>query len=190
MVGVKMRKYFSDIWLGVSTVSIGMWITFKHLFKKNITVQYPRQALPMYEHTRAQLYNHIDDCGYCMGCSRVCPVNIFTIKGVRAGPEEDLGILPDGKPKKIHVTQFDIDMSKCLYCGLCVEECDTKSLRWEHPQQPSTFSRGEMLLKFATFTPEEVAALEAAEAERKRIKAEELAAAKKKAAEKGTDTNA
>lgn len=174
-----MSKYFKDIYSGVTTVLLGMWVTFRHLFDRAITVQYPRETLPMNKNTRARLVNHIDECGYCLACARVCPVNIFTIKGVRADKDEDLGMLPDGKPKRVHVIQFDIDMSKCVYCGLCVDACDTKSLRWEAPQEECSFTRPEMHKSFANIPPDEVQNLLAKEEERKKQKAAEAAAKKK-----------
>lgn len=166
-------RYFRDVIVGSWTILVGMWVTLRHLFLPRVTVQYPRERLPMFPRTRARLVNHTEECGYCLACQRVCPAHIFTIKGVRAGPDEDLGILPDGKPKKIHVVQFDIDMSKCLYCGLCVEACETKSLRWEQPVEEVAFSREELYKKFSHYTPEQVEELRRKEEERKRLKAQE-----------------
>jgi NADH-quinone oxidoreductase subunit I len=160
-------QYFRDIYSGVSTVLTGMWITFKHLFEPNITVQYPKQKLEMYPRTRARLVNHIEDCGFCLSCAKVCPVHIFTIKGVKMEPGEPERIMPDGKPKKMHVIQFDIDMSKCLYCGLCVEACDTRSLRWDKPQEEVAFNRNDFYHEFSDFTVEQREAMLAKEEARK-----------------------
>jgi len=178
-----MASYFKDIWGGVSTVLIGMWITFRHLWVPTITIQYPREILPMNERTRARLVNHAQDCEVCFRCQRVCPVNIFTIEGIRAGKDEDLGMLPDGKPKKMHLLLFDIDLSKCVYCGLCVEEChETHSLRWETPVEECAFTREEMYRRFATITPEEKERVLKMDADRKaeRAKAAEAKKAKVK----------
>ncbi len=160
-------SYFNDVYTGVSTVLTGMWITFKHLFAPTITIQYPREKLAMYPRTRARLVNHIEDCGFCMSCARVCPAHIFTIKGVKMEPGDQERIMPDGKPKKMHVIQFDIDMSKCLYCGLCVESCDTRSLRWDQPQELVAWNRDEMFREFSDFTAAQRAELMAKEEARK-----------------------
>ena len=148
----RLSQYFVDVWTGIVTILEGMWVTLAHLFRPTITVQYPKEKIPLYPRTRVMLVNHIEDCGFCMSCKRVCPADIFTITGVRADPGEDLGMLPDGKPKKIHITDFKIDMSKCIYCGLCVDVCDTKSLRWEQPQEKCVFDRRELHIDFSGMT--------------------------------------
>ncbi len=171
-----MARYFKDIWAGVTTILIGMSVTFRHLFDRAVTVQYPHQTLEMNERTRARLVNHADKCSYCLSCQRICPTDCFTIVGVRAEKGEDLGMLPTGKPKKMHVVQFDIDFNKCLYCGLCVDVCETGSLHWESPQEESVYTREGMVKKFATYPPEEVKRLQAREEERKKAKAAAAAA--------------
>ncbi len=179
-----MSAYFRDVWLGVTTVMAGMLVTFKHLFEKNITIQYPRVKKEMYPISRASLINHVDECGYCLACQIACPVNIFTIKGARKNDEEDLGMLPDGKEKKTHIVHFEIDMSKCVYCGLCVEACETESLRWEQPQEECTFTRQGMTSFWSDFdTQKERDAMLKREEERKAAakKARAEAAAAKKA---------
>jgi len=169
--------YFKSVYSGVSTVLTGMWITFKHLFEPNIVVQYPREKLDMYPRTRARLVNHIEDCGFCMSCAKVCPAHIFTIKGVKMEPGDPERIMPDGKPKKMNVVQFDIDMSKCLYCGLCVEACDTKSLRWDKPQEQVAWNRDEMFREFSDYTAAQRAELMAREEARRAAAAAARAAA-------------
>jgi NADH-quinone oxidoreductase subunit I len=178
-----MSAYFNNVAVAITTILQGMWVTFLHLFQPNITIQYPAVKKDMFPLTRASLVNHVDECGYCLSCDRVCPVNIFTIKSARANEDEDLGILPDGKQKKMHIVHFEIDMSKCVYCGLCVDACDTKSLRWEQPQQECTFERPQMTSFWSDFdTQEERDAMLQREVDRKAAAAKaraEAAAAKK-----------
>lgn len=166
-----MAAYLKDIWIGVTTVLTGMKVTFMHLFDPAITIQYPHEKLEMNDRTRARLVNYEVDCSVCLACQRACPVNIFKIKGVRADKDEDLGMLTTGKPKRMHLVQFEIDFAKCVYCGLCVDACDTKSLRWEIPQEESTFTREEMYKSFVTMPQAEIDRLLALEEERKKARA-------------------
>ncbi len=171
-----MGTYFRDIWQGVTTILIGMKVTFKHLWMPTITVQYPHETLPMNNRTRARLVNYEDECSVCMACARVCPVNIVNVKGIRAGKDEDLGLLVDGKPKKMHLIEFDIDFSKCIYCGLCVDSCEGLSLRWEGPQEDSTFTRDDMFKNFVTMPETEKIRLRTIDEERKKARAAAKAA--------------
>jgi NADH-quinone oxidoreductase subunit I len=172
-----MPGYFSDLWTGVTTVLEGMWVTFRHLFTPTITIQYPKENLAMYPRTRAMLVNDAKDCGFCLSCKRVCPANLFTITGIRGeAGDEGLGTLPDGKPKKMHIVEFKIEMSKCIYCGLCVDACDTGSLHWEQPQEKPVFNRRDLLIDFTDVSPEFRAQLVAREDAKKKAKAAEAAA--------------
>jgi NADH-quinone oxidoreductase subunit I len=171
-----MPGYFRDVRVGVVTVLQGMWVTLKHVFEPHITVQYPQETVTMYPRTRVMLVNHAEICGYCLGCKRACPVDLFTIVGARAEAGEDLGILPDGKPKKMHILEFKIDMAKCIYCGLCVDACDTGSLRWETPQEMPVFSRAELHKDFSDMTPELKRLVRDREEAKKKAKAAEAAA--------------
>jgi NADH-quinone oxidoreductase subunit I len=171
-----MAGYFKDLYLGVTTVIAGMQVTFRHLFEKNITIQYPRVVKEMYPRARARLVNTISECECCYKCQRICPVNIFTITGIRAGKDEDLGLLSSGKPRQMHILEFDIDFAKCVYCGLCVDVCETQSLHWESPQEVCTFTRGEMRISFADMPEEEKQRLLKQEEEKKAARAAAAAA--------------
>ncbi len=172
-----MAGYFKDIWTGITTIIAGMAVTFHHIFaERAITIQYPREVKEMYPRARAKLVNRIEDCECCYKCQRICPVDIFTIKGIRADKGEDLGMLPTGKPKLMHILEFDIDFNKCLYCGLCVDVCETGSLHWESPQEASVYSRRELLKSFAVMSEEEKKRLLDKEAAKKAARAAKAAA--------------
>ena len=185
-------RYFQDIYLGVVTTLIGMRVTIKHLFVPAVTLQYPHQKLTYPPRARTMLVNEIDTCNGCQQCARACPVDIMHIQIVKALKEEDLGTLPDGKPKRLHVVQFDVEMDKCLFCGLCVDVCPTDSIHWESPHEEVVYDRRQIVRRWSRYSSEERERLLERDAALKAAKAEAAAkaAAEKAAAEKAPTEDA
>jgi len=172
-----VANYFNNIWLALSSIAIGMRITMKHLFVKSVTTQYPDQKLKMPERARNRLYVNIDDCIGCDQCSMACPVDCITIETIKSTPDQDLGTTSTGQKKKLHVSQFDIDIAKCCYCGLCVPPCPTDCIVMTDVYEFSEFDRHNLIYNFSVMTPPDIEV-----AREKLKKAEEEAAAKKAAA--------
>jgi formate hydrogenlyase subunit 6/NADH:ubiquinone oxidoreductase subunit I len=109
--------YFGQILSNARAVLDGMAVTATYMFRKPVTVEYPdRTSLPITESLperyRGFLEVDMDICTACKACERDCPIDCITIDiekvdGVRA------------------MTRFDIDLGKCMYCGICVESCPT-----------------------------------------------------------------
>jgi NADH-quinone oxidoreductase subunit I len=92
-----------------------------------------------------------------------------------------------GNPLKNKKMQFpEIDYGRCMFCGLCVDECPVECLKMGKKVTMAGWERGDIIkspdfLATKRFSAKEVADLEA---EAKRIAAEK-AAAKKAAAKDG-----
>jgi formate hydrogenlyase subunit 6/NADH:ubiquinone oxidoreductase subunit I len=190
-----MSQYFKNIWSAVSTVSIGMKVTFKHLFVPAVTIQYPDVKLELPERERNRLYVNMDDCIGCDQCARACPVSCIEIETVKSLPEEDLGKTSNGKKKALWVTKFDIDIAKCCFCQLCVFPCPTECIYMTDVYEFSEFKRDNLIYDYATLSPEErvqkklnYEKYEVQKAAEKAAAAAAAAAAKAKAQEVKPDT--
>ncbi len=182
-----MNGYFKDIYDGIATALVGMNITWKHLFTKSVTIQYPDVKREMPARVRNRLYVNMDDCIGCDQCAKACPVNCIIIETAKSLPTEDLGVTSQGKAKKLWVTKFDIDIGKCCYCGLCTYPCPTVCIWMTDVFEFSEYNRKDLIYQYATLSPEE-AAEKTANAERQKAEAEAkkqaMMEAKKKAAAK------
>ena len=139
-----MGRYFKDIWETLTSLLTGMGITWVHMLrikKDNVTLQYPEEKWPRpernigYDHgnynvIRSRLHVDMDDCIGCLKCERACPVDCIKIDTIKV-PERGkdikevghVGITSNGTRKAMVVTRFDIDMTECCYCNLCVYPC-------------------------------------------------------------------
>ena len=111
-------EYVDSVTRSANTIFEGLAVTFSHLFREPTTIQYPdRTERPVKDmlppRYRGFLEVQMDICGACKRCERVCPIDCIKVE-----TEKD----PD--TKKLMLTRFDIDISKCMFCGLCVEACE------------------------------------------------------------------
>ena len=183
-----MKTYFKNIYQALSTIMIGMTVTFRHLFYKSVTIQYPEQRLQLPERERNRLFVNIDDCIGCDQCSRACPVSCIQIETIKAVPGDIVGktgTTSQGKKKALFVSKFDIDLAKCCFCQLCVFPCPTECIYMTDVFEYSEFNREKLVYHFSDLTGEQVdekrkrAEEFAAEQEKKKAEAAKAAAAKK-----------
>jgi NADH-quinone oxidoreductase subunit I/NAD(P)H-quinone oxidoreductase subunit I len=136
-----MRAYVNNIWMSLSTAFEGMSVTFSHMFRKPYTVQYPDRLAVRIQDTLPYRYRGIlevdlEICTGCLACERACPINC-----IRIDAKKD-------KEKGMMLNRFDIDMAKCMYCGLCSEPCPTGSIHHTREFEGSDYSLESLVKRF------------------------------------------
>jgi NADH-quinone oxidoreductase subunit I len=111
----------------------GLKITFSHLFKKAITLQYPKEMPtipPGFRglHTLNVSHNKAK-CVACYLCPTVCPAKCITVE---AGE--------DANHDKF-AAKYEIDMLRCIFCGYCVEACPVDAIRMTDTFELAQYTR-------------------------------------------------
>jgi NADH-quinone oxidoreductase subunit I len=115
----------------------GFWLTFRYMFRKKYTLNYPYEKGPLSprfrgEHALRRYPNGEERCIACKLCEAVCPAQAITIE---SEPR------PDGSRR---TTRYDIDMTKCIYCGFCEEACPVDAIVEGPNYEFSSFTREEL----------------------------------------------
>ncbi len=108
----------------------GMWTTLKHLFEKDLTIQYPEEMPHLQARYRGHLIYEMGNCNVCNLCVRTCPNDVLSLESVR-----------DEETRKRKVLSFTIDHQYCMFCNLCVEACPTNCLYFNHNFELSQYER-------------------------------------------------
>lgn len=90
----------------------GAAVTMAHIFKEPATINYPFEKGPLSprfrgEHALRRYPSGEERCIACKLCEAICPAQAITIEAEERA---------DGSRR---TTRYDIDMTKCIYCGFC-----------------------------------------------------------------------
>lgn len=127
---------------------IPLSITFRHIFKKPITVQYPEEKLQLPEQSNGVHKLFLEKCISCGTCARVCPNN--TIEMVEAGVQEQT--LASGKIVKKIIKHPNVYLGRCMFCGFCEENCPTRAIKLTRNYELTEFNREDLLKNFKSLS--------------------------------------
>lgn len=111
----------------------GLSVTFDHMRRRPITVQYPYEKLIPSERFRGRIHFEFDKCIACEVCVRVCPINL---------PVVDWEFNKEFKKKELK--HYSIDFGVCIFCGNCVEFCPTNCLSFTEEYELSVYERHQL----------------------------------------------
>jgi len=139
-----ISKYFSGLFIGIGSLLGGMAVTWKELWTKKVTQQYPenRDTLVISDRFRCELTMPHDEnnehaCTACGICEMNCPNGTITVNSKMIETE-------DGKKKKILDT-YIWDLGMCTFCNLCVLTCPSSAIKFDNDYENAVFTRGKLV---------------------------------------------
>lgn len=137
-----VTSYVRNVVDTAKTIFEGMAVTCSHFVRKPSTVQYPDRTPIRVQDTlpfryRGILEVDLEICTACLACERACPIDCIVIEAKK-----------DKDTKAMVMTRFDIDIAKCMYCGLCSEPCPTGSIHHTPEFEGADFSLESMVRRF------------------------------------------
>ena len=117
----------------------GFVVTFKHLFKKPITLDYPRKKKPMAPRYRGKHYlERYDDgterCVCCGLCAAACPADAIYME-----PEET-------EKGERYAKVYEINLLRCIFCGFCEEACPEEAIFLGQEYEFSDYDRNSFII--------------------------------------------
>ena len=129
------KMYFQSVLTGLAT-------TAKHLFRKNITVQYPEQPHEVSDRLNYRGVHRLNrdqqgrvKCVACFMCATACPAHCIDIVAEQSP-------WPD---REKYPRSFVIDELRCIYCGMCEEACPCDAIELTSLYDLTGRSREEMI---------------------------------------------
>jgi NAD(P)H-quinone oxidoreductase subunit I len=129
----QVKDYSLDAAKAVKYIGQGMSVTFDHMKRRPVTVQYPYEKLVPSERFRGRIHYEFDKCIACEVCVRVCPINL---------PVVDWEY--NKATKKKVLKHYSIDFGVCIFCGNCVEYCPTNCLSMTEEYELAVYDRHEL----------------------------------------------
>ena len=78
-------------------------------------------------------------CTGCASCAKYCPLGIIEIVTNTSGVNSQEG-------QSYDIDVFDIDIGRCMFCGLCVEACPYDALHMGSGFEESTYERKNLVI--------------------------------------------
>jgi NADH-quinone oxidoreductase subunit I len=124
----------------------GFSVTLRTMFRKPTTEIYPEGPANLEGRYRGIHVLHRDEnglekCAGCFLCSAACPANCIYIEAA-----ENIGANRISAGER-YATVYNIDYSRCIFCGYCVEACPTDAITHGHDFELAPYNINELIYR-------------------------------------------
>jgi NADH-quinone oxidoreductase subunit I len=124
----------------VHEIARGMWITFRSMFEKPVTIQYPEIKRPVKKrfrgrHVLNRYDNGLEKCIGCSLCAAACPADAIFVEASENTDEKRFS------PGDRYASTYEINFLRCIFCGFCEDACPTEAITLEDNYELSFYNR-------------------------------------------------
>lgn len=122
----------------------GLLVTLKTMLRSPVTAQYPEPGKRIVVANRfmgfpALPWDYSVDEPYCTGCMvciRECPTQCMS------ATMQDNPLHAEGKSTRRKIVEsFEINLGRCILCGICVDVCNFDAIEMSHEHELSKYQR-------------------------------------------------
>ena len=122
----------------------GFAVTFRQLFRKPITEQYPEYKRPVYPRFRGRhrlhtFENGLEKCVGCSLCAAACPADCIRVVAEENSPENRVSA------GERYASVYEINLSRCIFCGYCEIACPFDAITMGHDYELSDYDRTDLI---------------------------------------------
>src|SRR4029079_8303801 len=120
----------------------GLTPTFKHIFRKPITVNYPDEKVPMFPKFRGKQVRMRDETVFewwvaCGLCAVACPADAIYLEAA----ENDGSVMAGPRYAKV----YQIHKTRCIFCGYCEEACPVSAVFMGKDYETAVYSNKDFI---------------------------------------------
>lgn len=125
-------------------IAKGYGVTLSQLFRKPVTVEYPRQPVQVKARWRGRhiLRRHANGLEKCIGCSlcaAACPSYAIYVEAAENDPASPVS------PGERYANIYEINMLRCIFCGYCEDACPTGAIVLGHEFEMADYRQGDFV---------------------------------------------
>lgn len=133
------------------SIANGLWITLKHFIKAAflkgaVTLEFPEKKRKFSSRFRGMHTMKRDEmgrerCTSCFCCMWICPADAIKIEAGHVTPE-----IQHLHPEDKFAKKFEIDLLRCIFCGMCEEACPKGAIYLDGPAEMAADNREDLIL--------------------------------------------